>query len=94
MTEPHPEPLEGAGPAEPPTDPAPVLLSARGLHKRFDQLEVLKGIDLDVPSGSVAVVISPAAWATSINRPASGSVTCSSAAVAFRSRTVTPRGRT
>lgn len=42
----------------PPSDGA-VLLDAAGLHKRFDQLEVLKGIDLAVPSGTVAVLIGP-----------------------------------
>ena len=41
-----------------PADQRP-LLSATGLHKRFSDLEVLKGIDLQVPSGSVAVLIGP-----------------------------------
>ncbi len=41
------------------TDGAGVLLRADGLHKRFDELEVLKGIDLEVRSGSVAVLIGP-----------------------------------
>ena len=41
------------------TEDPQVLLEASGLHKRFDQLEVLKGIDLEVRSGSVAVLIGP-----------------------------------
>jgi cystine transport system ATP-binding protein len=45
--------------AEPTLIDAQPLLAAEGLHKRFDQLEVLKGIDLDVPAGSVAVLIGP-----------------------------------
>src|SRR5690349_3840030 len=59
MTPAPTEPMDGADATEPPTEAAGVLLRARGLHKRFDQLEVLKGIDLDVPSGSVAVLIGP-----------------------------------
>ena len=30
------------------TEDPQILLDASGLHKRFDQLEVLKGIDLEV----------------------------------------------
>ncbi len=41
------------------TEDPQILLGASGLHKRFDQLEVLKGIDLEVRSGSVAVLIGP-----------------------------------
>ena len=41
------------------TEDPQILLEASGLHKRFDQLEVLKGIDLEVRSGSVAVLIGP-----------------------------------
>lgn len=36
-----------------------VLLSATQLHKRFGDNEVLKGIDFDVPAGSVSVLIGP-----------------------------------
>ncbi|KOP79981.1 amino acid ABC transporter ATP-binding protein [Cytobacillus solani] len=35
------------------------MISIKGLHKRFDQLEVLKGIDLEVEKGKVVVVIGP-----------------------------------
>ncbi len=34
-----------------------VVLSIRGLHKRFGELEVLKGIDLDVRAGEVIALI-------------------------------------
>jgi ABC-type polar amino acid transport system ATPase subunit len=37
----------------------PPLLSVRGLEKRFGNLEVLKGIDLDVDSGEVVSIIGP-----------------------------------
>jgi len=35
------------------------LVRARNVHKAFDQLEVLKGIDLDVYPGEVVVVLGP-----------------------------------
>ncbi|MFC4799955.1 amino acid ABC transporter ATP-binding protein [Neobacillus sp. GCM10023253] len=35
------------------------MISIKGLHKQFDQLEVLKGIDLEVGKGKVVVVIGP-----------------------------------
>ncbi len=35
------------------------LVKARNVHKSFDQLEVLKGIDLDVMPGEVVVVLGP-----------------------------------
>jgi cystine transport system ATP-binding protein len=35
------------------------MISIKGLHKQFDQLEVLKGIDLIVEKGNVVVVIGP-----------------------------------
>ncbi|MBP2240395.1 cystine transport system ATP-binding protein [Cytobacillus eiseniae] len=35
------------------------MISIKGLHKQFDQLEVLKGIDLEVEKGKVVVVIGP-----------------------------------
>jgi L-cystine transport system ATP-binding protein len=45
--------------ADLPTETGGSLLTAVGLHKRFDELEVLKGIDLEVPAGSVACLIGP-----------------------------------
>ncbi|MCW4385712.1 amino acid ABC transporter ATP-binding protein [Salinibacterium sp. SYSU T00001] len=35
------------------------LLGVRGLHKRFGQVEVLKGIDLDIDRGQVVALIGP-----------------------------------
>ncbi len=37
--------------------PADAMVFARGVRKSFGQLEVLKGVDLTVPSGSVACII-------------------------------------
>ena len=36
-----------------------VMVKAEGVHKRFGRLEVLRGISLQVPSGSVMCVIGP-----------------------------------
>ena len=33
------------------------MVEARGVHKRFGRLEVLKGIDLEVPIGEVVARI-------------------------------------
>ncbi|WP_080844179.1 amino acid ABC transporter ATP-binding protein [Cytobacillus gottheilii] len=35
------------------------MITIKGLHKKFDELEVLKGIDLQVDRGKVVVVIGP-----------------------------------
>ena len=35
------------------------MVEARNVHKRFGRLEVLKGIDLEVPTGEVVCVIGP-----------------------------------
>lgn len=35
------------------------MISIKGLKKSFDQLEVLKGIDLDIDKGKVVVIIGP-----------------------------------
>ena len=35
------------------------MVFARGVRKFYGQLEVLKGVDLDVPTGSVACIIGP-----------------------------------
>ncbi len=35
------------------------MISIKNLHKRFDELEVLKGIDLEVKKGKVIVLIGP-----------------------------------
>ncbi|MFJ2864585.1 amino acid ABC transporter ATP-binding protein [Kitasatospora sp. NPDC087314] len=44
---------------KPAPDPAAPMVQVRGLHKSFGQLEVLRGLDLDVPAGSVTVVLGP-----------------------------------
>ncbi len=36
-----------------------VLLSVRKLHKKFEKLEVLKGVDIDIRKGDVVAVIGP-----------------------------------
>ncbi|RRW44540.1 MULTISPECIES: amino acid ABC transporter ATP-binding protein [Pseudomonas] len=36
-----------------------MMLTVRGLHKRFDEHEVVKGVDLDVRQGEVVVIIGP-----------------------------------
>ncbi|MEV8324844.1 amino acid ABC transporter ATP-binding protein [Kitasatospora sp. NPDC059811] len=42
------------------TEPAAApMVQVRGLHKSFGPLEVLRGLDLDVPAGSVTVVLGP-----------------------------------
>ena len=38
---------------------APPMLRIAGLHKRFGEHEVLKGIDIEVAAGEVVVVIGP-----------------------------------
>jgi polar amino acid transport system ATP-binding protein len=38
---------------------APPMVLSRGVHKRFGRTEVLKGIDLEVPRGTVCCVIGP-----------------------------------
>ena len=35
------------------------MISIKDLHKQFGELEVLKGIDLEVEKGKVVVVIGP-----------------------------------
>ena len=36
-----------------------VLLSAKGLQKRFGTLDVLRGVDVDIHGGEVVVIIGP-----------------------------------
>jgi ABC-type histidine transport system ATPase subunit len=56
MTVPQPAPGQASAPAG--GEPAPVL-AIRRLRKRFGQHEVLKGIDLDIPTGRVTFLIGP-----------------------------------
>ena len=39
--------------------PANSMVFARAVHKSYGQLEVLKGVDIDVPAGTVACIIGP-----------------------------------
>jgi polar amino acid transport system ATP-binding protein len=39
--------------------PANSMVFARAVHKSYGQLEVLKGVDIDVPAGAVACIIGP-----------------------------------
>jgi polar amino acid transport system ATP-binding protein len=41
------------------TEPGEALVRARNVHKSFGEVEVLKGIDLDVAPGEVVVVLGP-----------------------------------
>src|ERR687887_2218616 len=41
------------------TGAKPVMVRAEGVHKRFGRLEVLKGIDLEVRSREVTVMLGP-----------------------------------
>jgi polar amino acid transport system ATP-binding protein len=58
------------------------MLTVRGLHKRFDQHEVVKGVDLDVREGEVVVIIGPSGSGkstfirclNSLEEPSAGSV--------------------
>ena len=36
-----------------------VVISARGLVKRYGSLEVLRGIDLDIPAGQITAIVGP-----------------------------------
>ncbi len=58
------------------------IVSLRGIHKRFGDNEVLRGVDLDVDEGSITVVIGPSGCGKSVLvkhvigllRPDSGSI--------------------
>ena len=63
-------------------DTAAPLVRIRHLHKRFGPVEVLRGIDLDVPEGQVVSIIGPSGSGKStllrilmtLERPDAGSV--------------------
>ncbi|SDG28847.1 amino acid ABC transporter ATP-binding protein [Pseudomonas abietaniphila] len=58
------------------------MLTVRGLHKHFGELEVVKGVDLDVAQGEVVVIIGPSGSGkstfirclNSLEEPSAGSV--------------------
>jgi polar amino acid transport system ATP-binding protein len=58
------------------------MLTVRGLHKHFGEVEVVKGVDLDVAQGEVVVIIGPSGSGTStfirclnsLEEPSAGSV--------------------
>ncbi|MEQ7922769.1 amino acid ABC transporter ATP-binding protein [Xanthomonas sp. WHRI 1810A] len=58
------------------------MLTVRGLHKRFGEHEVVKGVDLDVSEGEVVVIIGPSGSGkstfirclNSLEEPSAGSV--------------------
>ncbi|GMA23900.1 ATP-binding protein [Luteimicrobium album] len=45
--------------SQPTTSGVVPMVEIRGLHKEFGHLHVLRGIDLDVPQGSVCVILGP-----------------------------------
>lgn len=58
------------------------MLTVRGLHKHFGEVEVVKGVDLDVAQGEVVVIIGPSGSGkstfirclNSLEEPSAGSV--------------------
>ena len=42
-----------------PADNAPPIVSVRDVHKSFGDVEVLKGVSMDVPKGAVICIIGP-----------------------------------
>jgi polar amino acid transport system ATP-binding protein len=68
------------------------MIEIRGLHKRFGSVEVLKGIDLDVPAGKVVCVIGPSGSGKStllrcinhLERPDSGYILVNGQFVGYR----------
>ena len=57
------------------------MLQARNIHKRFGDLEVLKGIDICIPQGKVTAIVGPSGAGKSSMRQA---------ACAWSSRRVKP----
>ena len=35
------------------------MIQARGIRKRFDKLEILKGIDLTIDAGEIVAIVGP-----------------------------------
>ena len=53
-------------------------IRVEGLHKRFNRLEVLKGVDLTIKRGEVIVVMDPEAYSCSLKQPGNVIMTLSS----------------
>ena len=59
------------------------MLSAKGIHKNYGQLEVLKGVDLELNKGEIVSIVGPSGSGKStllhilgtLDRPASGTIT-------------------
>lgn len=63
------------------------MISARGVRKRFGRLDVLTGVDLDVPAGCVTAIVGPnASGKTTFNRILLGLVRPDGGAIAFDGR--------
>ncbi len=75
-------PIAGALPTGDPTSPAAPVISVRGLRKSYGDVEVLKGVDLDVRAGEVVCIIGPSGSGKStllrclnrLERPSAGTV--------------------
>ena len=73
------------------------MVQIRGVHKAFGDLEVLRGIDLDIPAGSVTVILGPSGSGKStllrsinhLEKLDSGSISVDGSLVGYRPR----RGR-
>ncbi|ALC92644.1 arginine ABC transporter ATP-binding protein [Bacillus sp. FJAT-18017] len=72
------------------------MISIRGLHKQFGDLQVLKGIDLEVEKGKVVVVIGPSGSGKTtllrclnvLETPTKGSITISGQTLDFTGKAV------
>ncbi|HWS57946.1 MAG TPA: ABC transporter ATP-binding protein, partial [Actinotalea sp.] len=77
------------------------LLEVRGLTKAFDDVPVLRGVDLDVPSGALAAVLGPSGCGKTtllrviagFERAAGGTVTLDGATLTAPGRHVAPERR-
>ena len=78
-------------------DPIRPMVEIRSVHKAFGDLEVLRGIDLDIPAGSVTVILGPSGSGKStllrsinhLEKLDSGSISVDGALIGYKPR----RGR-
>jgi ABC-type sugar transport system ATPase subunit len=54
-----PLPTDGGAGTDAPTAPVPLRCAARGVKKSFGATSILKGVDLEIPEGSFAVLVGP-----------------------------------